>query len=157
MNWKDSFKNFHFNRYLGFLHLIYIEYPLLVCWAHVWAYLLRTHETNEYFPHTMMKFYSYSGIHFFTQKNDFVIHNSKVPVYQSHQKKNVIIHHQEKCSVSFSTISKENILLPKIYESKKIPVGIKSHQIYSSFWKKTNQLIWMSRKSMNTILYHFDR
>ena len=27
MNWKDSFKNFHYHRYLGFLDLIYYEYP----------------------------------------------------------------------------------------------------------------------------------
>ena len=44
---------------------------ILVNWVHVWACLLRTHETNEYFeyfPQTMTRFYSYSCIHFLTQK-----------------------------------------------------------------------------------------
>ena len=41
-----------------------------------------------------------------------------------------LIHPQEKCSVHFSTKSKENLLLAKVYESKKVNVGIKTQHIF---------------------------
>ena len=77
-------------------------------------------------------------------KNDFVIHNSKIPGYQSHHTRNVIIHPQKNCSVHFSTKNKENLLLPKVYESKRVQIGIGTLQINFSCWKKTYQLIWLS-------------
>ena len=42
-------------------------------------------------------------------KNDYVIQNSKIPGYQSHHTRNVIIHPQENCSVDFSTKNKDNL------------------------------------------------
>merc|ERR1711872_60644 len=78
-------------------------------------------------------------------KNNLVVLNSNVPVYQSHHKRIVIIHPQDKCSVHFSTKNKEYFLLPKIYESKKVHVGIETHHIYFSCWERTYQLIWISR------------
>ena len=74
-------------------------------------------------------------------KNDYVIQNPKIPGYQSHHTRNVIIHPQKNCSVHFSTKNKENLLLPRVYESKRVQIGIGTLQIYFSCWKKTNQLI----------------
>ena len=62
-------------------------------------------------------------------QNDFVIHNSKVPVYQSHHKSNVIIHPQEKCSVHLSSKSKEHLLLPKVSENKNVHDGIETTMV----------------------------
>ena len=41
-----------------------------------------------------------------------------------------LIHPQEKYSVHFSTKSKENLLLAKVYENKKVNVGIKTQHIF---------------------------
>ena len=159
MKWKHFFKNFQYHTYLGFLDLIY-EYPcsgllgsrMGMPSSHSWNKWIFWIFSSNHDEILLVFLYTFSYT-----KNDFVIHNSNVPVYQSHHRRNVMIHPQEKCSVHFCTKSEENLLLPKVFESKKIHVGIKSHQLYFSFWKKINQLIWMSRKSMNTIRYHFDR
>ena len=99
---------------------------VLVCWVHIWAYPLRTHETKWIFSsyHGEILLVLLYTFHF--TKNDFVIHNSKVPVYQSHHKRNVIIHPQEKCSVHFSSKSKENLLLPKVSQYKNVHDGIET-------------------------------
>ena len=92
------------------------------------------------------------------QKNDFVIHNSKVPVCQSHHNTNVyIIHPQKNAPYTLVRKTKKTYYCLKVYERMKVHVGIETHQIYFNSWKMTNQLIWIARKSMNTILYHFDR
>ena len=61
---------------------------------------LRTQEINEFNPETMTRVYSYFYIYFTTQKD------ARVFVYKSN-KRNVIKHSQEKCSVKFCAKSKE--------------------------------------------------
>ena len=144
MKWKHSFTNFQYHTYLGFLDLIY-QYicPRLlgsrmgIPYQHSWNKWIFSSNHDEIL---LVLLYT-----FLYTKNNFVILNSKVPVYQCHHKRIVIIHPQDKCSVHFSTKNKEYLLLPKVYESKKVHVGIETHQIYFSCWKRTNQLIWISR------------
>ena len=83
-------------------------------------------------------------------KNDFASQNSKLPVYHAHHRRNVIfIPSRNMLRTLFNTKSKKNLLLPNVHESKNVHHYIQTHQIYFSFWKKTNQLIWMSWISMN--------
>ena len=51
----------------------------------------------------------------------------------------MINHPQEKCSGNFCAKSKENFLLPKIYESKNVNVGIKIQHIFQS-WKEDKSI-----------------
>ena len=83
MRWKHSLMIFQFHTYLGFLDLIYL-YPspgflgLLMATPsfHSWNRFVLLHT----FPYT---------------KNEYVIHNPKIPGYQSHHTRNVIIHPQK--------------------------------------------------------------
>ena len=80
--------------------------------------------------------------------NDFVIHNSKVPAYQSHHRRNMIIHTQENCPVHFRTKNKENLLLPKVYESKKVQIYIETHHIIillSVEDKTIDMVVWIKQ------------
>ena len=81
-------------------------------------------------------------------KNDFVLQNSKLPVYHAHHKRNVIFILKKYAPYTLIRKAKKNLLLHDVYESLKIHDCIETHQIYFSCWKKTNQLIWMSWKSM---------
>ena len=95
---------------------------------------------NEYFPTTMTRIYSYFCIHFLTHKMTLWYTTPRSPFTILTIREMWFIHPQEKCCVYFSTKNKENLLLPKVYESKKTHVGIKCHQIYFSFWKNINWL-----------------
>ena len=101
--------------------------------VHIYKGPLPTHEINEFHPQTITRVYSYYCIYFTTQKD------VRVSVYKS-LKRNVIYKHpQEKCSVNFCAKSKENFLLPKIYESKNVNVGIKTQHIFQS-WKEDKSI-----------------
>ena len=135
MKWKHSLMIFQYHTYLGFLDLIYL-YPS----PGLLALLMATPSLHSWNRFVLLHTFPYTI-------NDYVIHNSKIPGYQSHHTRNVIIHPQKNCSVHFSTKNKENLLLPKVYESKRVQIGIGTLQINFSCWKKTYQLIWLSSYS----------
>ena len=82
-------------------------------------------------------------------KNDFVLQNSKLPVYQAHHKRNVIINPQKNAPYTLiRKAEKKTCYYPMYTETKNVHDCIETHQIYFSCWKKTYQLIWMSCKSM---------
>ena len=82
-------------------------------------------------------------------KNDFVLQNSKLPVYHAHHKTNVMIFILKKYApYTLIRKGKKTLLLPNVYQSKNVHDCIETDQIYIICWKKTNQLIWMSWKNM---------
>ena len=66
-----------------------------------------------------------------------------------------LIHPQEKYSVHFSTKSKENLLLAKVYENKKVNVGIKTQHIFQLL--KEDKSIDMDVSDMYEHTTVFDR
>ena len=114
---------------------------VLVCWFHVWVYPLYTHETNEYFRQTMTRFYSYSGIHFLTQKMTLWC-TTPTTQFTSLTIREMWINSSSRKILRTLLVrkAKKTYYCLKVYESNNVHVGIKPHKYISVFGRR--QINW---------------